>query len=76
MSVELPEMTSSKWSKDSALHRVKQCPETPEKNFRAIQRSDLLLWTFSGGTLVASVEFPDRTSSEWTSDSSLLQVKH
>ena len=73
--MELPDRTSSEWSTDSALLNVKQPPETTEKNFSAIQRSDLYLWTFWAGTLVGSVELPDRTSSEWSTDSALLQVK-
>ena len=73
--MELPDRTSSQWSTDSTLLHVKQPPETPEKKFSAIQRSDLFLWTFWAGTQVGSVELPDRTSSEWSTDSALLQVK-
>ena len=75
VSVELPDQTSSEWSTDSALLRLKQPTETHEKTFSAIQRSDLFLWTFCAGTLVGSVELPDRTSSEWSTDSALLHVK-
>ena len=57
------------------LLHVKQPPETHEKNFRVMQRSDLYLWTFWAGTLVRSVELPDRTSSEWSTESTLLHVK-
>ena len=75
VSVELPDRTSSEWSTDSALLYLKQPPEPHQKKFRAIQQSDLYLWTFWAGTLVESVEFPDRTSSKWSTDSALLQVK-
>ena len=74
-SLELPDRTSSEWSSESALLHVKQPPKTPEKHFRAIQQSDLYLWTFSAGTLVVSVELPDRTSSKWSTDVVLLHVK-
>ena len=73
--MELPDRTSSEWSTDFVLLHVKQPPETHEKRFRVIQRSDLHLWTFSASTLVRSVELPNRTSSEWSNDSTLLDVK-
>jgi hypothetical protein len=45
------------------------------KNLSAIQRSDQKLWTFSAGTTVEAMVWPERTSSMWSSDSWLLQGK-
>ena len=39
--VELHDRTASAWSTKSTLLHLKQPPETPEKNIRAFQRSDL-----------------------------------
>ena len=45
------------------------------KNLSAIQLSDLKLWTFSAGTLVAMVVRPERSSSAWSRESTPLKRK-
>jgi hypothetical protein len=60
---------------EQGLHATprKRAFENSFKNLAAIQRSDQKLYTFSAGTVVASVGRPERTSSAWCSDSMLLQ---
>jgi hypothetical protein len=62
---------------EQGLHATprKRAFENSFKNLAAIQRSDQKLYTFSAGTLVASVVRPERTSSAWSRDSTLLQGK-
>ena len=53
----------------------KRAYRNSSKNLNAIHRSDQKLWTFSAGTLDAAVVRPERTSSAWSTDSTLFQGK-
>ena len=69
-----PERTSSTWSRDSRPLQGKQPTKTP-RTFELDPTVDQKLWTFSAGTAVGSAVRPERTSSVWSRDSTILQGK-